>query len=821
MASTTKLVELFNADSAVAAAATSTAFVTMAYESLLGLSGDFSQKDERIAYWVIQLNTGALSKSDFAEVFLSKAAVRGSILSSVEFAKNTEALKVLTNLNEATLFTLDDVKSALSTTSTTTNGSTFSLTTATDNFTGGVGDDIFMGDNTSGSNVAASDFVSGGAGTDILKLIATGSVLPQISTVEMLYLYNPGVGHIDVASISSVTEIELDSVVLTAATEDGAVTSGENLTLSQGQALTLDSVVDAGGSGFALDIAGDMTSLSLSLDGVGNPSAGGNAAEINFGAADNLAQLDIVTSNNASRVTLTDGDNAITTMTLAGDQAVDLGTLTTNVASFDASAMTAGGVTVNFGESAAATTIKGSEADDKITATAAVDYTLDMGDGDDLLIADDAAGRIDDNDILDGGDGLDTLAILNEDAAAETLPANIVNFERLAITDDLATGFSIASWGYNYLRLDGDVVSVATGDTSDTRVTGFTSSATLELRNSADMTDTLVIDMTNADITGTTEDSINLILNADLTVNDTSYAYNFDLKGINIINIESHDRDTSSNPDTDVIADSNEGYQVNLAAGTAANSASIQHVNITGGQQVSYEVDAATLSLENVDASEATGNVIVSANAFAGTNGVTLMGGSGADILTGSSLADVLSGGAGDDILTGGGEGDTLTGGAGGDCFSFAIVAATTSDSTDGTVLPSATQLDEITDFNTGNDVIAATTADDASNVTLAIGNNGGTAVTGTAAVNSEGFARFAGADDTFTERLVAVEAAITASDNAAGKLAVFEYGADSYLFISNGSDGVDTHDVLIKLAGITGLSTTTIDMNGDLSIAS
>lgn len=73
--------------------------------------------------------------------------------------------------------------------------------------------------------------------------------------------------------------------------------------------------------------------------------------------------------------------------------------------------------------------------------------------------------------------------------------------------------------------------------------------------------------------------------------------------------------------------------------------------------------------------------------------GDTMYGGNGADDLNGSGGNDILYGGAGNDILNGGGGMDNLTGGAGKDAFQFSSQL-------------SAKNLDTITDFTIGKDVI-------------------------------------------------------------------------------------------------------------------
>jgi len=182
-------------------------------------------------------------------------------------------------------------------------------------------------------------------------------------------------------------------------------------------------------------------------------------------------------------------------------------------------------------------------------------------------------------------------------------------------------------------------------------------------------------------------------------------------------------------------------------------------------------------------------------NASAEATGVRIEGNAGADTLTGSSSSDVIIGGTG---------ADDMTGGSGADVFVFA---------SDATGAPSATNYDTIQDWNasSANDVIAF------GGGSLAVVTNG-TSSSGVAAIDSEGIATFNVADDTLAKRITAVEAGIATGTAAAGQYAVFEVGSDSYLFISDGSDGVGANDVLIQLAGVTGLNDSTI-IGGVLSL--
>jgi len=66
---------------------------------------------------------------------------------------------------------------------------------------------------------------------------------------------------------------------------------------------------------------------------------------------------------------------------------------------------------------------------------------------------------------------------------------------------------------------------------------------------------------------------------------------------------------------------------------------------------------------------------------------------------------------------------------------------------------------------------------------------------------------------------IIATEAGINASGVAAVRqFAVFEHSTNSYLFVSDGTDGIGANDVLFQMTGVTGLSDTTLS-GGNLTI--
>jgi len=187
------------------------------------------------------------------------------------------------------------------------------------------------------------------------------------------------------------------------------------------------------------------------------------------------------------------------------------------------------------------------------------------------------------------------------------------------------------------------------------------------------------------------------------------------------------------------------------------------------------------------------GNTI---SAGTGESYVRIEGNVGNDSLTGSNNSDVIIGGTG---------ADTLTGRKYTDVFVF---------SPGDSGKPTATNFDVITDWNKDNvpDRLFFPGLSKVHNDTKS---------SGVAAIDTNGFASFDLADDTLAKCISAVEAGINAGGVAAsGQFAVFEFNGDSYVFISDGIDGVtDTgNDVLIQLSGITGLDTSNL-WGGTLSL--
>ena len=347
----------------------------------------------------------------------------------------------------------------------------------------------------------------------------------------------------------------------------------------------------------------------------------------------------------------------------------------------------------------------------------------------------------------------------------------------------------------NYLQVGADITTAAA------TVSGFTSGATVEFRDADTVGGgtqvALNVGMTGATNAGTPDDLLNIKLNDDL-VNQAAAANSVQvdvgISGINKLVVTTADRDN-----TDATTARNDGYTLALS-----NDNSMTQMNVSGDRELSFSSTASTAALATFDAAGLSGDLILDLSVNGLTQGVVVTGGSGTNTITGTGFADTITGGARADTITLGAGADTVTGGAGADTF---VVAA--ADYTAATAAALASAADSITDFAAASDIIDWDAA-------LTFTTAAASAVAGAAAINAEGFATFADADDTLAERITAV----AARADGDGDFAIFTFGSDTYVFInSNADSAVSAGDALIKLVGVTGLTDVTIS-GGDITIA-
>jgi hypothetical protein len=228
---------------------------------------------------------------------------------------------------------------------------------------------------------------------------------------------------------------------------------------------------------------------------------------------------------------------------------------------------------------------------------------------------------------------------------------------------------------------------------------------------------------------------------------------------------------TSGVENLEVTAVDNVTFSALTGGGAFLNS-----VTLKGSGDIKITTRAMPAANVVINGATATGKLEIDASAHA--TGIQITGGSGNDILSGSKV------------------GDTLTGGTGSNTFKF---------SNTGTALPGTSNLDVITDWRTGtnNSIDHTLSLSAATGATALLSFNGTTGIV------------------TFDSSLVSVSqrvGAVVALANSSGKTAVWQQGANAYLFMSDNTAALSNGDVLVQLTGVTLSAGLNIDGGGNIA---
>jgi len=691
-------------------------------------------------------------------------------------------------------------------------GQTFTLTSGVDALTGTSGNDTFVGADVAtdtADTAVTGDTIDGGAGTDTFRFIGADNdaaivTLTNVETVEITAAAATALNALNWTGVST--------IAVNNSGNNGVTTTATTLTnVGSNAALTLNNVAvqntldDALSVTYKAGTIGATGTLTLNTSGVGGTDATGGTG-VNVGVAVNPG-AGVFTSLviNASGTTRMEVDPAaaddmtLASITVTGSGAVvlDVDDALTAVSTIDLSANT-GGVTfvdTDLGTGTANLAVTGGSGNDSMSITPTNAVTVDMGAGNDtvtLLAA--STTNLVSTDTINLGEGTADVLAMNEDsvqlfddksAATVASLGRISGYERLAITDALlAETYDVSAFPVSYVRLD-----AAAGWTAAAILSGVATGSTIEIRANANEADTLTVNMAAP---GGSDDVLTFALNGDITA-DVAIG-SVEIAGVDTVNITTADRNNADGSTTRAI-----GYTLDFDATATVLST----MNISGASEFTFAGNAASVALATVNAANLTGDLNLNLSSITAGQGVAITGGAGTNTITGSAGDDTIIGGARADSITAGAGIDVMTGGAGADTFTQA-----TGDFTAATAAALAAAADSITDFARGSDLI-----DWSTDITFVAD---ATATAGNAAVNAEGIASFAAADDTLAERITAVEASI---NGTAGQSAIFEFGGSTYVFLSDGDAGVDAGDGLIKLVGVTGLTDSTIT-GGSITIA-
>ena len=387
----------------------------------------------------------------------------------------------------------------------------------------------------------------------------------------------------------------------------------------------------------------------------------------------------------------------------------------------------------------------------KISVGNVLNSNVVLGSGDDTVEVDNVTQK----QTIDGGAGVDLLAITSSLAASATNDLTLKNFEGLKITDPLSGAIDMSKWsGFDNLTL-GDGVN--SGIQSITNVLN-NSTITLEKTEIAN-TKGLIIGVKDA-ATGTA-DKINLVFNPTVTTSGLNNAGTIQIDDIENLDIVSN-ADTAKTTGVKNIA--------NFKA-TAASKGTLTNVVVKGDADTEIKFDANFTKMKTVDASALTGKFTFDGATHLDDKAV-VKGGTADDTITfASTMATTVTGGAGK---------DTFVINKGIDPVTFA-----------------ASKTSTITDFTKGD--------------TIKIGGLAATTQDKIVKYEVSGSLDFA---NNFKEALKAAGdkkvAYFTYRDPDANS-------TDTYVVKSHGDDAVaDEHDYIVKLSGAIDLSNATITTSGN-----
>ena len=561
----------------------------------------------------------------------------------------------------------------------------FVLTTGQDvgaSFTGGSGNDSFSALNTT---LTVGDNITGGAGTDTLTMSTALSANTTVAGFTTTGVENitVAVSDADAATAETLTMNMLNSDASTLTVSGTNTTTASDTVaftnVAGGTTIALSNAVDLDVTAtFVTDATkGTADAASVSLSGVDMTAAGDAVLTISAG----IETLNVNSTGSANEI----GDLVFggTTLNITGDNnfTVDAG-LDEAVSTINASTFT-GKLDL--------TSVNDTTTPDALSGTVdVVDLTVTGGSGNDILVltanaADNEilvnSGAGDDTisigavmanasatlagDVIDGGDGIDTLAgdvdLFDAGTAGYTGVTTVTglsNVEKLSVS-----GFGAEANTINIANISSDITtlvitSAVNGATGRALTVNAAADFNVEIIGSAILDgDTLTVDSG----AGTAD---------ALTISNTNLATGTNQMGANDMNITATDFET-------VTIDSGSYTAATAQLVNAINVGTANALVLTGGNGFTTTATTGIITAGTVDASGLSGGLIMNVAAAAGVT--TITGGSGADTLRGDA-ASTISGGAGNDTIVGGTGNDTLNGGAGND----GITTNTGNDTVDG-----------------------------------------------------------------------------------------------------------------------------------------
>ena len=559
----------------------------------------------------------------------------------------------------------------------------FALTTGIDNMSGGGGGDTFSGTN---ATLTTGDILNGGEGSDTLSIAASLAGAAAVSGFSTTSIENISVNLIDgnAAAAHALTVNMVDTAAGTVTLSGtSATTQNDNLVMNNvdsGTQLTLQGTTNIAATVNydAAYLAGTGDTATLTLSGVTATVAADS--DITYGAG-----IEALTINSIGSSTNKIGQAVWggATLNISGSANLNLqDALPTTVQTVDATGYT-GKLTVSVGNSDDKTnvggvdiidqTIVGGDGDDTITTAgdAAVEMSVSGGAGNDTITIQalptvaNALGTLV-ADVIDGGDGTDTLAMDNTLAVTFNLAQSVnkattSNFETLSVSDAIAGVVTPA-----FIQDGLSDVSLGTGSNGGT--IAYPAGA-----NTLKMAGISVGALTATDTGTATTDSLS-ITHTDATASADVFAgQNIVIAGLETLNIDVTALGTATQDfgAITMTADTGGTDTVNFSGGEAVTVGAItaEVINASG---LAAAATGTTFSMGSAAVGVTTITGSPGADTLLGDTKTTINGGAGNDNITGGSGNDTLNGDAGNDTITTAAGNDVVDGGAGNDSFVFA-----------------------------------------------------------------------------------------------------------------------------------------------------
>ena len=559
-------------------------------------------------------------------------------------------------------------------------GQTKTLTTATNRFTGGSGDDSFDAGLSTGSlqTLNSGDRLDGAGGNDELIAVINGSVTPTLTSIES----------VSATVITNASTIDLaNSTGLTSFTSQGSTAVPTIQGLSKSVAITIRDTAVAHTITLN-DVTGTSDSDTLIVSNVNQAT----------GVVTSILGVEALTINatgsDSTLGTLTATDT--TTLVVTGNKALTVvDNLQANIASVNASG-NSGGVNLDFGGTAM--TVSGGAGNDDFSFEAAGAVSVVAGAGNDTIRFD-ATGTYTTADTVAGGDGNDTLSVTAANAvtAGGSTPTTYTTtgIEKLSLNTTIADSATLTisniDTSINRLELTGSAADTATTETYVFNA----GNSTLEL-DAAIVTAATVVNLAN---------NVQAVSVGGAATNDTLTIVNGTTSATNVLGGAPL---TSTGFETLTINTTGTGVAGAQTVGAITATAStngVPNIVITGSNQLTTGVvtnTSGTITAAGMSRAAGEGGLIMvtgqnTASSITGSAGddtlfgaitsavsQNLSGGAGNDSIVAGSGNDTITGGAGSDTITGGAGNDNIDGGADNDRYIVASGTLTSADTIRG-----------------------------------------------------------------------------------------------------------------------------------------